>query len=1255
MLALSLRSRLLLALTLAPSVATAQDADPTLTQKAPNVLLIVDSSGSMEHVSGQDRFPTCNPSVAGVSERSRWTDLVEVLTGTITDFRCQSIDRTSSSFLSEYRFPGAIPPPDYRYRNPYHRPLSGTCAPRPDTDTLSGLSNAFTFVSPNYSHYSTGVGCDFNQAGDGLIDSLGDLIRFGLMTFDTLPDARTGYNSGGGYAPSWSQGVRGAFSYYYNTPALGRPQLCLTPKEELEVGVRNGAAPAWEGKMIHFGDPNAGATYNNTRNTNLESVLLSTRPYGATPIAGALSDARDFLTRDDTTDPTDAALKFGPLGDEFVQGGCREQYIILLTDGEPNLDLRPFCEDGTTDDNCPYDDSPDIARSLKDANIPVYVVGMVPDTTSGGFDCTTLDVNSYSAGGDCVNPANDEIAACCALTQIAYEGGTEKAFFASDKEALRTEINKVFGDIVGGTARSATQPVRSPAVSFADDSGSKAYRFLSSYYPTGDGLWRGKLERLRWTCEGNPEDGPGVATEQPKDADRGDDFTFNVNKNPTDRLFITYVPDESGGTRPMTQSIRPNARNGISDGVGEHKNSTSTLYSGAPAAFAAGLVPEALMPDTTSGPCKDMTVADCRALLAPWYVGLDNGTDNHRCSTPASTSDDVTCSVIGDIMHSTPVIVNRPSAAVEDETYAAFAVENLSRPMMLYTASNDGVLHGFYVSPNTENDADSDFTEAVTTSASNEVFAFVPPAILPTIQSQYPSSRQKVLDGFSVVQDVVATKSAAVGTYYRYTLDRAASAFSGDALTWRTVLLQSFGGSTAGFYALDITEPDEPIFLWQLLTDEDGGNLFGARGATPLITTLNIEGDEVAVAVLPGGYGSPAVGSCSRADVASPSIPGFTPRSQVRCYNLDKNNDGESTGDDTTYIGARSLTVVRLDSGEIIRSFRRSEEEAPSLKNATGGYAGMSTGLVTRTSLDSPITGTPVGYPAGPGAISDRIFVGDQDGTLWKVNVASDDPDDWSMTLFFDAYAKHPGTPVAAAQAGHPLITAPVLSVDDLGQVTVAFSTGDQDLSGGPSDINYLWSLRETVSTDGSAFEPSVNWYEPYTNGKRVLGPMVMLGGVLYFATFEPNSGTACDEGTGLSSIHGVHYTRPADAEDLSKGGEGQLSIYDEETGPPADPSNLPSNQTANDLGIAERDTLIFGVTLEYVPSCYETASPAATWLGTHAGVSNMSSPQLQLTFQTSTTSTTKEDLGFETGFESVTLTPPRNTATIEAWAPVLE
>ena len=81
-------------LSLVPQTTWAQlDTNPPL----PNVLLLVDTSGSMEYMvspdvsTGLPRLPTCNvASPASTNEQNRWVTLLSVLTGEFQNYSCES-------------------------------------------------------------------------------------------------------------------------------------------------------------------------------------------------------------------------------------------------------------------------------------------------------------------------------------------------------------------------------------------------------------------------------------------------------------------------------------------------------------------------------------------------------------------------------------------------------------------------------------------------------------------------------------------------------------------------------------------------------------------------------------------------------------------------------------------------------------------------------------------------------------------------------------------------------------------------------------------------------------------------------------------------------------------------------------------------------------------------------------------------------------------------------------------------------------
>ncbi len=1217
--------------------AVAQD----LSVPQPNVMLLVDTSGSMEYKSAETAFPKCDPTSSDPAdnERSRWIELVEVLTGTIDDYRCTAVNRRSSTFLDEYQLSSTVAPPDYQYRNPYHRPLSGTCAMGPGT---VNTTDAFAWSEPSCHAYDNlnasctiAGSCDsFKQSGDGIIDAYGSGIRFGLMTFDSLISPKTGYS---GSAPNLSDGVEGAWSYYVNDYTEGKPVYCdaLYP---YEVGARNAAAPPWEGRMVAFGNPNPQLSDHKTRNAEIEKILLTTRPYGATPVAGLLADALDFFTEDSSQDPLDNSLKFGPKSDPYVTGDCRTQHIILLTDGEPNLDLRPYCAQAPQGDGaegvCPYDETQELAKDLFDAGVTVHVIGFaLEDVTYNGTEtgkCGDIDTDVLlGANGDsgvCAGDlsGNKPLQVCCELSMIAYEGsqGEDKAHFAGNQSDLREAIKEIIGKFAPRV--SLTQPAVASGSSFST-SNATSYRFYSATRPDSISLWRGELERQRYQCSSD-----GLPEAQDVDATKGDDFSQNLTVNRQDRTIISVEAeaDSNDNTKIYSnRSIRPNIETTPADGIDSLDWSGDSDVRASASSFGSTIDARALRLNTADASCTGYTESQCAEHIMDWVLGVNSTSDDyHRC---ASSSE---CNLLGPILRSTPQVVGRPNALILDESYDAFKLTRATRDLVLYTSTNDGFLHAFRVAsgdPAKEDDDDAN----VRTLTNNELWAFIPPAVLTGMQTQYPGAHQILLDGEPVIKDVVASPDDV--RVFERTSETARFAVG----LWRTVLVQAFGGSRGGYFALDVTDPvitgdsGGPRFLWQLTTDSDGNALFGDGGGTPLITTVfmndGVEEKEIAVAILPGGEGTRDDGADPVDRTASIDFvdSDYTPRSQLPVY---------------TTAASRSLTVVRLDNGEIIKTFRPDADDVPDLDEDA----------ISETPIDSPITGTPVAFPAEVGAVADRVFVGDQEGALWRLDLSEPDPDDWTFSLFYDAFpeASASGDLAYEPRDGQPIATRPIISTDGNNQLVVLFSTGDQESLFASESDNFLVSLTEAVdeADDGTQkFVSKVNWYKKFENGKRVTGPMVLFSSQLYAATFAgAPAGDVCAGGT--STVWGMHFLERANAEDASAGG---LPLWKQNDGTmiqekPADEDNP--------------DTIVFGLTLAQQPSCITAPQTPVgddpfLSFGTHTSTQGLNPGKFQLIMHTGKMGGGDISAQAADNTTAIDLETPTSITRIDSWAAIVE
>ncbi|WP_151448258.1 pilus assembly protein [Lacisediminimonas profundi] len=151
--------------------------------------------------------------------------------------------------------------------------------------------------------------------------------------------------------------------------------------------------------------------------------------------------------------------------------------------------------------------------------------------------------------------------------------------------------------------------------------------------------------------------------------------------------------------------------------------------------------------------------------------------------------------VLGDIVNSAPVHVGRPSAANADSGYQDFAVANKGRREVVYVGANDGMLHAF------------------SAATGDELWAYIPPAMLPRLarlaDQRYASRHQFLVDGTVAVADICISASSCT------------------AGNWRTILVGGFNAGGSGYYALDITDPDQPTALWNFNSDPGLGLSFG--------------------------------------------------------------------------------------------------------------------------------------------------------------------------------------------------------------------------------------------------------------------------------------------------------------------------------------------------------------------------------------------------------------------------------------------
>lgn len=423
-------------------VALAQ-SEPDIRNIRPAVMLLVDTSGSME------RLPTCVCPPAGLCEsceptcevgnyeKNRWSTLLEVMTGDFDTFTCEKIERS----------------------------------------TYAGDFDENYFIA----HYRPPVGLT-TQNDAGILDVYEDRVRFGLMTFDGIGtlSSRSELVEATQWTTSFiaeSEGANGMYSY-------GGHRTVFFPGCVTDFAIDNGArsdnpaggtgAGEVPGNLVSVG---AESDDHELINARIQQSLLNTRPFGPTPTAAMLDDYRYYLNNNEDVVPQTIP---GGSGDPYFS--CRSRYAILITDGYPNADFRdaPY-ECDTPGFTCPYDTPEDIATDLC-----AY--------STGSGECTGLVDGVFVVGFDVADTV-----AKARLDDIADMGGTGQAFFAANATDLKSALASALDQAnPGATTRTV------PAFITSSDLTGAQFQFNTGFLvPDNSGEpWTGVLERRRFECDG---------------------------------------------------------------------------------------------------------------------------------------------------------------------------------------------------------------------------------------------------------------------------------------------------------------------------------------------------------------------------------------------------------------------------------------------------------------------------------------------------------------------------------------------------------------------------------------------------------------------------------------------------------------------------------------------------------------------------------------------------------------------------------
>ncbi|MDH5324194.1 MAG: PilC/PilY family type IV pilus protein [Gammaproteobacteria bacterium] len=374
---------------------------------------------------------------------------------------------------------------------------------------------------------------------------------------------------------------------------------------------------------------------------------------------------------------------------------------------------------------------------------------------------------------------------------------------------------------------------------------------------------------------------------------------------------------------------------------------------------------------------------------------------------------------LGDIVHSTPVFVGTPHfigrnggvyPTTSGETYAEFVTyyRTNRRRELTYTGANDGMLH------------------AIDVSDGSEAFAYIPNMVVKNLsQLSNPGYAHRFyVDLTPSINDVYFMPST--GT-------------NATDLSWNTVLVGGLGAGGKGYYALNITQPDDfsnetsaaNNVLWEFTEADDGGignSDLGFSFSQPMIAMSNAEdgsGNKRWVVIFGNGYNSSTTAG----------------EAYVYVLFVDGGLDGTWTLNTDYY---------KLATGKGIA------QSATATPNGIGGLS----------AVDDDNNGT-----------VDYVYAGDLQGNVYRFDLASTNAGNWNSgteILFTAKYKSNYSFPRDIVQ---PITNAPAVMKHYLGGYLVIVGTGswmtDEDATS--TDIQSIYGLWDDMSVNPTITQTAVS------------------------------------------------------------------------------------------------------------------------------------------------------------------------------------
>lgn len=469
------------------------------------------------------------------------------------------------------------------------------------------------------------------------------------------------------------------------------------------------------------------------------------------------------------------------------------------------------------------------------------------------------------------------------LKAIATAGGGPNQYFAvSNQGALQLALSKILAEIqsINSTFASASLPVNT-----TNRTQDLNQVFIGSFRPDPNSgpRWRGNLKQYKIISSsgildlGDSLGHSALSSTTGYVADCAVSYwtadTSAVSPPSPAEAYWLHVPDATAqnAQQPVTQSQCTTPPTPTSPGLPAGLSAPS-LYSDWPdgPAVEKGGAAEVLRegnnpPSTATSPTftlnrtvytqggnslKQVTTGNSglSATVLAWVMGNDNDASTLAPGPekPGNAATNTRPSIHGDVVHSRPLPINYNSGS-----------STSSASSTVYYGSNDGMFH------------------AVDATNGNELWAFIAPEFFSAANSLNNSSKfQRLYDNSPLVKTPnTPTGITPTPTYKDYFFDGNTGAYQADDNS-KVYIYPSMRRGGRVVYALDVTTPSSPGFLWKFgcpdAADDSGctsgSTAIGQTWSTPTSAFVRGFSTTTPVVIMGGGYDV-----CEDANTSNPS------------------------------------------------------------------------------------------------------------------------------------------------------------------------------------------------------------------------------------------------------------------------------------------------------------------------------------------------------------------------------------------------